>query len=42
MIIITEPRKQKSEWNDISDNTDREYMELSFICSLLKHVETFK
>ena len=27
MIIITEPRKQKSEWNDISDNPDREYME---------------
>lgn len=27
MIIITEPRKQKSEWNDISDNADREYME---------------
>lgn len=27
MIIITEPRKQKSGWNDISDNPDREYME---------------
>ena len=27
MIIITEPRKQKSESNDISDNPDREYME---------------
>lgn len=27
MIIITEPRKQKSEWNDISDNPDKEYME---------------
>ena len=27
MIIITEPRKQKNEWNDISDNPDREYME---------------
>lgn len=27
MIIITEPRKQKSEWNDISDNPNKEYME---------------
>ena len=25
MIIITEPRKK--EWNDISDNPDKEYME---------------
>ena len=28
MIIITEPKKSKQkEWNDISDNVDREYME---------------
>ena len=28
MIIITEPKKSKQkEWNDISDNPDKEYME---------------
>jgi hypothetical protein len=27
MIIIAEPRKQKNERNDISDNPDKEYIE---------------